>query len=88
MLKLAESRKVNPESFAEAMKSVTLRDARIAFRKTLPKAAEKKIKIEFFTGESPIKKEIPLPESLTINEEFCQQLVTDIISRLLAGGRP
>ena len=88
MLKLAERRKVNPESFAEAMKSVTLRDARKAIRKTLPKAAKKKIKIEFFTGESPIKKEIPLPESLTITEEFCQQLVTDIISRLSAGGRP
>ncbi len=88
MLKLAESRKVNPENFAEAMKSVTLRDARKAFRKTLPKAAEKKIRIEFFTGESPIKREIPLPESLTVNEEFCQQLVTDIISRLPAGSRP
>ena len=88
MLKLAESRKVNPESFAEAMKSVTLRDARKAFRKTLPKAVEKKIKIEFFTGESPIKKEIPLPESLTITEEFCQQLVAFISSRLPAGSRP
>lgn len=88
MLKLAESRKVNPENFAEAMKSVTLRDARKAFRKTLPKAAEKKIRIEFFTGESPIKREILLPESLTVDEEFCQQLVTDIISRLPAGSRP